>query len=159
MISYDSPGAHGRLAIARVRKVAPFILVAMPVGWTMLLASGDFHAPLGLAGLAIYMAGFLACFLIIPTGVQRIAAGLPQGLDEMQLAARFRAQSNAYRWFSLWVLAMAIALELGPAFSGRTLSVDAPAMTVFFLWVIAWSVALPAFFLARALPPGDDEPE
>lgn len=157
MISFDFPGAPARLSVARVRTIAPFVLLAMPIGWLLLLIAGDFHAPLAQIGLLIYGLGFLACFLIIPTGIQRIAGGLPHGLDEMHLAARYEAQSKAYRWFTLWVLVMALAIELVPPLTGLPLSSAEPAMVVLFLWVIAWSIALPAFFLSRALPVDEDE--
>jgi hypothetical protein len=156
MISLTLPNAPARLKIRRVRRVAPFIFLVMPVGWLMLLIADDFHRPLGMAGLGIYILGFLASLLVIPTGVQRIAGGLPQGLDEMQLTARFKAQSEAYRWFSLWILCMAVAMALIHPVTGLVVSSEKPAITVFFLWVIAWSVALPAFFLARAIPIDED---
>lgn len=152
MIAYDFPGVPARLNIWRVRLLSPFILVAMPVGWGLLAAAETFQNPIGMAGVVLLLAGFFSSCFLIPTGIQRIASGVTDGLDEMLMAARLKAQSEAYRWFSGWVIVMAVALQFGPQLAGKTLNDIEPALACFFLWVVAWSITLPAYFLARSLP-------
>ena len=110
MIAYEFPGTPARLNVRRVRLLSPFILVAMPVGWGLLAAADTFRSPLGVAGVLLLLAGFFSSCLLIPTGIQRIASGVTDGLDEMQMGARLKAQSEAYRWFSGWIIVMAVAL-------------------------------------------------
>lgn len=153
MIAYEKPGVPAPLHVRRVLFLALFIMVAMPIGWLIGLAGtivADGFMVRLLAGMVMGLA-MLAALAIVPTGVQRIAAGLEQGLDEFELARRLRAQSDAYRWFSIWVISMAILAVIAPSFGGN-LSVDSFPIAALFFWSIAWSIALPAWFLARAMP-------
>ena len=97
------------------------------------------------------LAAFVAALLVIPTGIQRIAAGVAQGLDEFELSARLRAQSEAYRWFSGWVFLMAVYANVAAMF-GATFTTSGNAMSALVFWLITYSTVLPAFFLARTLP-------
>lgn len=157
MIAYDKPGVPAKLHIGRVLSFSPFILVAMPLGWSVGLVgeSGRGGFAFELVGGLIMAVAMLAALAIVPTGVQRIAAGMEQGLDEFELAARLRAQSEAYRWFSAWVLVMAIIASVAPA-AGAQIPLDSFALASLVFWVIAWAIVLPAWFLARALPVTDD---
>ncbi|MGL4314948.1 MAG: hypothetical protein ACRCSO_13265, partial [Sphingomonas sp.] len=118
MIQFDMPGVKAPLYRVRVRRLAGFALAAYPVGFALFLAGGEGKppAPLTIVGAIVMFMAFLAALWVIPTGIQRIAAGVEQGLDEFQLTARLKAQSSAYRWFSLWVFAMAAYANVAAAF-------------------------------------------
>ncbi|MGJ3648970.1 hypothetical protein ACLB0R_10915 [Sphingomonas sp. GlSt437] len=153
MIQYEMPGVKTPLYRVRVRRLAGFALAAYPIGFALFLAGGEARppAPLTIAGAITMFVAFFAALLVIPTGVQRIAAGVEQGLDEFQLAARLKAQSSAYRWFSGWVFVMAAYANVAAAF-GWTMSTQSAAFSAILFWILTYSTVLPAWFLARALP-------
>lgn len=153
MIQYEFPGVAAPMRRLRVRRLSGFALTAFPVGFVLLLAGGEGRppAPLAVLGVALMLAAFLAALLVIPTGVQRIAAGVEQGLDEFQLTARLKAQSLAYRWFSGWFFLCAVAAEMAAA-AGYPISSGSGAFTAFVMWIITYSTVLPAWFLSGALP-------
>jgi hypothetical protein len=152
MISLGDITVPARLHAARVRWMGLVSLLAMPLGWLAVALGEGRSRALLLAGFAVMMLGLAAALAIIPTGVLRIAVGLAEGLDEFQMAARLKAQSSAFRWFSAWVFCMCVGGTVASTF-GYKLSTDSTAFSMMFFWVAAWSSVLPAWFLARALPP------
>jgi len=159
MIQLEFPGVTVPLYRTRVRRASGFALVAYPIGFVLLLMGGEGNppGPLTLAGVVLMVAAFAAALWIIPTGIQRIAAGVEQGLDEFQLAARLKAQSNAYRWFSAWVFLMVAYANVAALF-GLTMDTRSSAFSAVVFWVLTYSTVLPAWFLTSALPvPLEDE--
>lgn len=160
MIQYEIPGVAAPMHRVRVRWLSGFALAAYPLGFALLVIGGEGSppAPLSVLGIAIMLAAFVAALFVIPTGVQRIAAGVEQGLDEFQLTARLKAQSNAYRWFSGWVFLMVgyanVASILGLSF---TIATTSSAFSALVFWVITYATVMPAWFLSGALPVVADE--
>ena len=160
MIQYEFPGVVAPMRRLRARRLSGFALAAYPIGFILFALGGDSHppAPLAVAGGIIMLAAFVAALLVIPTGVQRIAAGVEQGLDEFQLAARLKAQSSAYRWFSGWVFLMVAYANVASIF-GWTFTTSGNLMSAVVFWVLTWSTVLPAWFLTGALPAAVEEEE
>ncbi|MFM9827899.1 MAG: hypothetical protein ACKVOB_04025 [Sphingomonas sp.] len=158
MIQYSIPGVMVPLRRDRVRRLSGFALVAYPIGFALFVAGGEGNppGPVRLGGALLMLAAFVAALFVIPTGIQRIAAGIEQGLDEFQLAARLRAQSNAYRWFSLWALLMVVGATVAEMLGYPFTTAD-PAFSTIVFWVIAYSTVMPAWFLTGALPDPVDE--
>ena len=153
MIQYDIPGVVVPLRRDRVRRLSGFALAAYPVGFALFVAGGEGNppSPATLGGALVMLAAFVAALFVIPTGIQRIAAGMEQGLDEFQLAARLRAQSNAYRWFSLWALILVVIASTAQML-GYPFSTSNAAFSPIVFWVITYSTVMPAWFLTGALP-------
>jgi hypothetical protein len=153
MIQYEFPGVVAPMYRLRVRRLSGFALAGYPIGFALFAIGGDAHppAPITIAGVTIMLAAFVAALCIIPTGIQRIAAGVEQGLDEFQLAARLKAQSSAYRWFSGWVFLMVAYANIASVF-GMTFTIAGNAMSAIVFWVITYATVLPAWFLSGALP-------
>ena len=153
MIQYEFPGVVAPMRRLRVRRLSGFALAAYPIGFALLAIGGDarpFTVP-AIAGGTIMLAAFIAALFVIPTGIQRIAAGVEQGLDEFQLAARLKAQSSAYRWFSGWVFLMVAYANVASVF-GVTFTIAGNLMSAIVFWVITYATVLPAWFLSGALP-------
>lgn len=160
MLQYEFPGVTTPMRRLRVRRLSGFALAGFPIGFLMFVIGGDTRpaSTLTIAGGLVMLACFIAALFVIPTGVQRIVAGVEQGLDEFQLAARLKAQSQAYRWFSAWVFLM-VAYANVASVLGLTFTTSGNLMTAIVFWVITWSTVLPAWFLTGALPAaveGDD---
>ena len=158
MIQYEFPGVVAPMHRLRVRRLSGFALAGYPVGFLLFVLGGGSAqpSPLTVAGVIVMLACFVAALLVIPTGVQRIAAGVEQGLDEFQLAARLRAQSLAYRWFSGWVFLMVAYANIASVF-GVTFSIAGNAMSAIVFWVLTYATVLPAWFLSGALPDAVEE--
>ncbi len=153
MIQYQFPGATAPLGRLRVQWLASFALATYPAGFVLFELGEAGRAPDGvtMAGCVVMLAAFVAAMLVIPTGIQRIAAGVADGLDEFQLAARLKAQSLAYRWFSGWVFVMVAYANIASRY-GWTISTAGSAFSAIVFWVLTYSTVMPAWFLARALP-------
>ncbi len=153
MIQYDIPGVMVPLYRGRVRRLSGFALAVYPIGFALFLAGGEGNppGPMTLGGALLMLAAFAAALFVVPTGVQRIAAGIEQGLDEFQLGARLRAQSNAYRWFSLWALVMVVVASVAEML-GYPFSTSSAAFSPLVFWVITYATVMPAWFLTGALP-------
>lgn len=158
MIQYERPGVAAPLHRRRVRRLSGFALVAYPIGFALFAIAPDAVPPqplVVLGGLTMLLA-FVAALFVIPTGVQRIAAGVEKGLDEFQLAARLKAQSNAYRWFSGWVFLMVAYANVASIF-GVSFSLGGSLMSAIVFWVLTYATVLPAWFLSGALPDAVEE--
>ncbi len=158
MIQYEMPGVAAPMRRLRVRRLSGLALAGYPIGFLLFVAGGDGSppAPLTIIGALIMLACFVAALFVIPTGVQRIAAGVEQGLDEFQLAARLKAQSSAYRWFSGWVFLMVAYANVASVF-GVTFTIAGNAMSALVFWVLTYATVMPAWFLAGALPEAVEE--
>lgn len=142
------------MRVRRVRRLAPIALAAFPIGFALLVAS---PAPsVGfIAGLAIEVLAFALTAIVMLTGTNQIAAGLETGLDEFQMAARLQAQSEAYRWYGMFVsLVLSTALIAG--IFGYPLSTGDDRFLGLFFWVTGYGVILPGWSLAKRLR---DEPD
>lgn len=158
MIQYGVPGVAAPMRRLRVRRLSGFALAGFPVGFALFVLGGDGNPP-GLwtvLGTAVMLACVVAALFVVPTGVQRIAAGVEQGLDEFQLAARLKAQSQAYRWFSGWVFLMVGYANIASIF-GMTITLAGGVMSALVFWVLTYATVLPAWFLAGALPDAVEE--
>lgn len=142
------------MRIRRVRRLAPIALAAFPIGFALLVAS---PAPgVGFtAGLAIELLAFGLTAIVGLTGTNQIAAGVETGLDEFEMAARLRAQSEAYRWYGMFV-SLVLSLALFAAIFGYPLSTGDDRFLGLFLWVTGYGGILPSWFLAKRLR---DEPD
>jgi hypothetical protein len=160
MIQYQFPAVVVPMRKLRVRRLSTFALVGYPIGFLMFVLGGDARpaGPLTVIGVTVMLACFVAALLVIPTGVQRIAAGVEQGLDEFQLTARLKAQSQAYRWFSGGIFLLVAYANVASIF-GLTFTTAGNAMSAIVFGVLTYATVLPAWFLAGALPEaveGDD---
>jgi hypothetical protein len=137
------------LRIRRVRRLAPIALALFPLGFVSMAVS---RVPsLGFTlGLAAELIGFGLMLVIQLTGSNQIAAGLEQGLDEFEMNARLRAQSDAYRWYGTFV-AMLLTTALLASLFGYRLSTGDDCFIGLFFWVTGYSGILPGWFLARRL--------
>lgn len=142
------------MRVRRVRRLAPIALAAFPIGFSLLVAS---PAPsVGFtAGLAMEVLAFVLTAIIMLTGTNQIAAGLETGLDEFERAARLRAQSDAYRWYGMFV-SLILSLALIAGIFGYPLSTGEDRFVGLFLWVTGYGGILPGWFLAKRLR---DEPD
>lgn len=142
------------MRIRRVRRLAPIALAAFPIGFALLVAS---PAPsVGFTvGLAIELLAFGLTAIVGLTGTNQIAAGLETGLDEFEMAARLRAQSDAYRWFGAFV-SLILSLALIAALFGYPLSTGDDRFLGLFFWITGYGGILPGWFLAKRLR---DEPD
>lgn len=142
------------MRVRRVRRLAPIALVAFPVGFALLVASPAPSVGFTL-GLAIEIIAFGLTAIVGLSGTNQIAAGLETGLDEFEMAARLRAQSEAYRWYGMFV-SLVLSLALIAALFGYPLSTGDDRFFGLFLWVTGYGGILPVWFLARRLR---DEPD
>ena len=137
------------LRLRRVRRIAPIALALYPLGFAIMVASDAPSVGFTL-GLVLELIGFALTLFIQLTGTNQIAAGLEQGLDEFEMNARLRAQSDAYRWFGTFVAVLLVSALLAGMFDYQLSTGDDRFLGLFF-WVTGYGGILPGWFLARRL--------
>jgi hypothetical protein len=150
MIAYEKPGARAPMQVKRFRTVGGTALMGFPLGWLTMCFSVPSSWPYVL-GIIIVAVAFLLTLSLITTGTNVVASGSGKELDEYELSARSRAQSEAYRWFGMFVTGCCVIGALAGLLGFMITNADERFMALLF-WIIGYGALLPGWFLAKMLP-------
>jgi hypothetical protein len=150
MIAYEKPGARAPMQVKRFRTVGSAALMGFPLGWLTMCFSVPSSWPYAL-GIIVVAVAFLLTLSLIATGTNVVASGSGNELDEFELSARSRAQSQAYRWFGMFITGCCVIGALAGLLGFTITNADERFMALLF-WIIGYGALLPGWFLARILP-------
>jgi preprotein translocase subunit SecG len=155
MSMFQAPPMPSKLQVRRAVRLSWF---ALAVGLIGLIILGE-HGSDGVMAAGIFIFGLCygACMLLIPTGIQRLIGNTDAtGLDEFQLRVRLKAQSDTYRWFTLFVVEVIGALALAARLHLYESSTSSTSFLAVFFFIVVAGLTFPVLAAAKNLGDWND---